>query len=87
MKARKNETMYSILQQDKLIFFLHLLGIDTNGHAHKPYSEYDIVYMVYFWIIMRYKLIILDLAVTIYFHHSLRGKILPYFIVFLLHVL
>lgn len=27
------------LEEDKQIFFLHLLGLDTNGHGFKPHSE------------------------------------------------
>lgn len=37
--AAKNETMKAMLQQDKLVFFLHLLGLDTTGHGFRPYSN------------------------------------------------
>ena len=37
-----NNTLKSELNQEKIIFFFHLLGIDTNGHSHKPWSD---VYM------------------------------------------
>ena len=38
-KAKSNITLRSQLKKDKVVFFLHLLGIDTNGHSHKPMSR------------------------------------------------
>ena len=36
--AKENATHSSLMAESKVIFFLHLLGLDTNGHSHKPNS-------------------------------------------------
>lgn len=38
-KFLRNNTFAHELHQERIIFFFHLLGIDTNGHSHKPWSD------------------------------------------------
>ncbi|KAL2777962.1 GPI ethanolamine phosphate transferase 1 [Daubentonia madagascariensis] len=37
--ARNNQSLFSKINEEKTVFFLHLLGLDTNGHAHRPSSR------------------------------------------------
>ncbi|CAD5110957.1 DgyrCDS311 [Dimorphilus gyrociliatus] len=37
--ATTNSTLNKIVNRDKVVLFIHLLGIDTNGHAYKPHSR------------------------------------------------
>ncbi|KAM5157229.1 GPI ethanolamine phosphate transferase 1 isoform 2-T5 [Mantella aurantiaca] len=37
--ARSNQTLFNKLNEERIVLFLHLLGIDTNGHAHRPSSR------------------------------------------------
>eukprot|EP00667_Euglena_gracilis_P019617 EG_transcript_21055 len=36
--ARHNASRYSLLMESKIVFFLHLLGMDTAGHQFRPQS-------------------------------------------------
>lgn len=43
LAAPHNETVKTMLNQTQVVFFLHLLGLDTNGHTNKPHSAYALI--------------------------------------------
>ncbi|KAF9158836.1 Glycosyl phosphatidyl inositol anchor synthesis [Mortierella sp. AD011] len=39
-RSKTDAELRKKLHSDKIVFFLHLLGLDTNGHSHLPTSEF-----------------------------------------------
>ncbi|KAJ3411822.1 Glycosyl phosphatidyl inositol anchor synthesis [Chytridiales sp. JEL 0842] len=37
--STKEPELSKDLQSEQIVLFFHLLGLDTNGHAHRPYSK------------------------------------------------
>ena len=37
--SSSNPKLYQQLHEDQIVIFLHLLGLDTNGHAYGPNSK------------------------------------------------
>uniref|UniRef100_A0A5B7AYF0 GPI ethanolamine phosphate transferase 1 n=2 Tax=Davidia involucrata TaxID=16924 RepID=A0A5B7AYF0_DAVIN len=38
-RSNEDPKLKQLLLQENLVIFLHLLGCDSNGHAHRPYSS------------------------------------------------
>ncbi|KAM1015199.1 hypothetical protein ACFX1T_044909 [Malus domestica] len=38
-RSKEDQKLKELLLQDNLVVFLHLLGCDSNGHAHRPFSS------------------------------------------------
>ncbi|KAF6159868.1 hypothetical protein GIB67_032952 [Kingdonia uniflora] len=38
-RSNDDPKLKQLLLEDNLVIFLHLLGCDSNGHAHRPYSD------------------------------------------------
>lgn len=46
--ASEDAMLNSNLRKDKVIFFMHLLGLDTTGHSYRPHSEVNPVTQSWF---------------------------------------
>ena len=42
--ASTDDTLNSVMRQEKTVFFLHLLGLDTTGHSYRPHSKVTILF-------------------------------------------
>jgi GPI ethanolamine phosphate transferase 1 len=52
--ATLNNTLDLQLRGDKVIFFLHLLGLDTTGHSYRPHSKVcPSIIAIHIWIQLR----------------------------------
>lgn len=46
--ATTDSTLNSQLRSEKVIFFLHLLGLDTTGHSYRPHSQVTGLYFYFY---------------------------------------
>ena len=37
-RSHNDSKLRGLIMQERVVVFLHLLGCDTNGHAHRPHS-------------------------------------------------
>lgn len=37
--SKEDQNLQSLLHQDNIVVFLHLMGCDSNGHAYRPFSS------------------------------------------------
>jgi phosphatidylinositol glycan class N len=45
--ATMNKELEAQLRAPQVVFFLHLLGLDTTGHSYRPHSKVFYVHAVY----------------------------------------
>jgi hypothetical protein len=45
--ATTDKALDAQLRAPQVIFFLHLLGLDTTGHSYRPHSKVSYVHAIY----------------------------------------